>query len=75
MTGNTPRKRVRGYYRADGTYVRGHYRERPGAGGPPSHGGGSSGRTSGSGSAGLGEVIAGFLVLMIALTVLAQIAG
>ncbi|GAA1463553.1 hypothetical protein NE857_34120 (plasmid) [Nocardiopsis exhalans] len=70
MSSHTPRKRVRPYYRADGTYVRGHYRARPGTGTPS-----SASRTSGSSSTGFGEFIAGFVLLMIALAVLAQIAG
>lgn len=70
MSSNTPRKRVRGYHRADGTYVKGYYRSRPGAGKPS-----SGDRAPGSGSIGFGETIAGFVLLMIVLAVLTQIAG
>ncbi|MFY7068940.1 hypothetical protein ACOQFV_24045 [Nocardiopsis changdeensis] len=70
MSDYTPRKRVRGYQRKDGTYVRGHYRSRPGAGGPPSRGGGSRGRGGSSGD--FGFLLGALLVLMIILGAIAQ---
>lgn len=69
MSDHTPRKRVRGYQRKDGTNVRGHYRSRPGASGPPSRGGGSRGR---AGSANSGGFPLGLLLILIVVVVIVQ---